>query len=231
MRRRIAWLLMVLLLPAFALAESEPKPIVHYFYENYCGSCHPDEDFHGEFRGLTGEKLTDYRYRPFNTATEAGKAQLQAVAAEFGIEAPLLPLVIVDGEVFMGNTQIQSALPAYGLARAESTVSTLYYLYVDGCADCAKAKALLDALPKTIMVVRGDYEFDSELVIRAVHILDDAPMAAALFDAYSVPEESRFAPMLLAGERYREGLSAMERFLQGGLQRGEAMDTILVDLV
>ena len=229
-KRWIAALLMALLLLPSAHAEAPEKPIVYYFYENYCGSCHPDEEFVAEFKALTGEALSQYSYFPYNVAQDSGMAKLDEVAAEFGIDEPLIPLVIVDGDVFLGSSAIQSGLPAYGVARAESTQSVLYYLYVDGCADCAKVKEVLDALPATIAVTRGSYQFDSEVVIHRVNIMEDSVLANALFEAYKVPEEKRYAPLILAAERYYEGFAAIDRFLIGAIYRAGAMNTMIVKL-
>ena len=224
-------LICVLLLAAvLAAAEGDERPLLEYFYENYCGSCHPDQDFEQEFAALTGERLSDYRYRPYNTAHESGRTALFEAMLRCGIEGrPMLPLAIVGGEVFMGSAAIAEALPEYALTHASSTDSVLYYLYVPGCADCARAKALLDALPAAITAARGRYEFESAIVIHRVNILEETAFANALFDAYSVPEAMRYAPMILSGERYFETPERLDRFLRGPLYRAEALGSIVIE--
>lgn len=229
-----AWVLLLvaaLLSPFWAFAESDERPIVEYFYENYCDSCDPAADFVEEYRALTGESMAQYQYFSHNAVKEAGKAKLGEAIERYGLSADTvrLPMVIIDGKAYMGATEIQTDLPEYALSRAETTDSTVYYLYVTACESCQRAKQVLDALPERVDVKMGDYEFQSELRLIPVDIGAETGLAYALFEEFGVPEEKRLAPIILIGDRYYQGAESIERFLSYALGRGYGLQTPVIE--
>ena len=43
---------------ALARDEQAQKPLLLYFFENYCDSCRPEEEFINSFSELTGHKIS-----------------------------------------------------------------------------------------------------------------------------------------------------------------------------
>lgn len=213
-----------------ASAEANERPLLEYFYENYCDSCNPAADFEEEFKTLTGKPTSEYRFVHHNTAKDIGKAKLAEAIELYGLDADevYLPMVITGGEVYMGSSQIRLDLPKYSLSDAETTDSTIYYLYVTACESCAKAKQVLDALPERATVTIGDYSFESKLNIKPVDIGADTGLAYALFEAFNVPEEKQLAPIVFIGERYYQGAESIERFLTYAISRGDGLRTPVI---
>lgn len=226
---RLAWLLAALaLLCPRGLAEA-PRPEVLYFYENYCGSCHPEAEFPEMFRHLTGESLSGYRFQGCNVANAGEKALFLQTADRLGVPESerLLPFVAVGDRWYAGTTQIQQALPRDFVA-GDDAGSVLYYLYVAACGDCARARAVLDALPEAVAVTRGAYTFRSPVRVIAVDIGGDLGLAQALFEKYGVPEGGRAAPIVFLRDTYLSGAESIRRSLMFRLERGEAVGTRLV---
>lgn len=218
----------MLLFPSLAEAEAS-KPEVTYFFENYCDSCHPELDFHEEFRQLTGQDLSGYSYIYYNTAQRHARAVFEQTMERLQVPAAqrLLPFVVLGDRWYAGTTAIRSALPR-DFAAGDERTSLIYYLYVTACEGCARAREALDALPPEIEVTRGDYTFLSPVQVVPVDIGGDLGLAQALFDRYQVPEEKRMAPMVLLRDTYLSGADSISRSLAFRLERGEAVGTPVV---
>lgn len=216
------WTLLLGWTPAIATQ----KPALYYFFENYCSSCAPEEEFAEEFATLTGEPLSSYDFHLYNLRYTHHRAALEEAIAAFSIppEQQKLPLLIVDGAIYAGSTAIHAALPADALARdPQSTDSVVYYLYVTACESCAKADATLKALPDEVTLTRGDHLFTSPVRVERVNIGEDTALALALFDAYNVPEAQRVAPIAFVKDQYFSGSDAIARFLPDAVQHGAAV--------
>lgn len=214
---------------ALAAAPDGGGSEVLYFFENYCDACHPEEEFATEFLALTGRRLQDQRFSYYNVATANGQAALNAAIDAYALDQPiLLPLTIVDDEVFMGSTALREKLPAYIVQTLESTDSLLYYLSLTACSSCAEASAVLSSLPDEVEVKRGDHTLISKVRVVEVGIDRNPQMALALLDAFGVPEEKRLAPLVLSGGRYYQGVDAIRQFVDYRLPRGFALDTAVV---
>ena len=215
---------------AFARAEeTEAKPELLYFYENYCDACHPEVEFIETFHSLTGKHVDEYAYSHYNVRKEKDRALYNETAEAYGIapEDRYLPMVVVDGKVYIGNSKLESALPMDFLEN-ESTDSLFYYLYSPACESCAAAEAVVDALPETIQVKRGQMEFDSKVIARRVNIYDEPSVAQALFEHYRVPEDDQITPIVLLREDYVSGAEAIEKRLPYMLNAGLAVGTPLI---
>jgi cytochrome c biogenesis protein CcdA len=221
---------MCVILFLYASVEANERPVLEYFYENYCESCNPAADFEAEFKELTGKPISEYKFESFNAAKSAGKAKLAEAIDRYGLSADdvRLPMAIVDGVAYMGGSQIRKDLPAYAIDRAGTSDSTMYYLYVTACESCSRAKGIIDSLPKCAVVTIGDYSFESELSIHAVDIGADAGLAFALFEAFNVPEDKQLAPIVFIGGRYYQGAESIERFLAHAIARGEGLRTPII---
>ena len=138
-------LLAVLSGTAFARAEgTETKPELMYFYENYCDACHPEVEFIDTFHALTGKHVDEYAYAHYNVRSEKNRALYDQTAEAYGIapEDRYLPMVVVDGKVYVGNSKLETALPMDFLEN-ESTDSLFYYLYSPACESCAEAEGVI----------------------------------------------------------------------------------------
>ena len=78
--RRIALALLTLVLLRGACAGVQGRRVV-YFYENYCESCRPEEEFAETFYALTGERLADCEFTAYNAARSDGRAALEVAKA------------------------------------------------------------------------------------------------------------------------------------------------------
>lgn len=225
--------LMLILLLAFGLipkALAESKPELKYFFENYCGSCTPEEDFIAAFREMTGKNASDYDCKFFNISNENSREALNIAINEYNIpkEKQFLPLLIVDGEIYSGQDAISYELPKDTLNREDTADSVIYYLYVTACASCAEAKKTLDTLPASVSITRGTYTFESKLEIVPVNIGEDTALALSLFESYKVPEDKRFAPIVFLRGRYLSGSEEIARDLMSSINRGDAVGNRII---
>ena len=218
----------VVVLPS--MADSADKPAVYYFYENYCESCHPEDTFADEFRVLTGRSLADYSYACGNVAHAAGRALYERIVHELSVpeEKRLLPMMIIDGQIFAGSRSISGELPRLFLESGNGTESLVYYLYAPACESCAQAEQVLAELGSSITVKRGEYAFESALTVRKINIYEDTGTAQALFERYHVPDAQRVTPIVFARDRYFSGLSSITNALTLDLRTGGAIGTPLL---
>ena len=220
MRRTLltVFLIALLLIP---LAHAESHEVT-YFYRNYCESCSPEEDFAETFYQLTGTKLEDCEFTAYNVVKSAGQQAYEEAKSAHSIENDTLPMVIVDGVVYSGAGEMESALVQTSLTWYETTDSTIAYLYTPACESCAEVKALLDALPESVTVQRGNQTFESEIMIISVDASADSSTAMALFEAYNVPDEQRITPSVFFGDTSLNGAEAITRDLENALSLGLA---------
>ncbi len=215
----------LLALGLFQKALAENKPELLYFFENYCGSCTPEEDFIATFRELTGKNTGDYDCKFYNIRYENAKAALDDAITQYNIpkEKLLLPLLIVDGEIYAGQDAISTDLPKDTLNRENTTDSVIYYLYVTACGSCAEAKKTMDSLPASVFITRGTYTFESKVEVVPINIGEDTALALSLFESYNVPEDKQFAPIVFLRDWYLSGSEEIARELNASLLSGDAV--------
>lgn len=230
--KRFFCLTLVLLLAFWLLpkALAEIKPELKYFFESYCGSCTPEEDFIASFREMTGKNTSDYDCKFYNIRYENAREALDSAIAEYNIpkEKQLLPLLIVDGEIYGGQDAISSFLPKDTVSREDTTDSVIYYLYVTACGSCAEAKKTLDTIPASVSITRGTSTFESKVEIIPVNIGEDTSLALSLFESYRVPEDKRFAPIVFLRNGYLSGSEEIARELLSSINRGEAVGNRII---
>ena len=183
----MACLMMVLMSVCFfshALCENEaPGREVLYFFENYCESCNPEEDFKAYFRSLTGVSLDACDYRAYNTAKSSGQKALSEAAQKYGLEKTSVPMVIVDGIAYYGAGEMDEALVVDALSWGETTDSVIVLLTVPMCESCLRAAKTLKQLPDTVILKRGNHEIESVVVPQIIDITEQPALAAALMAA------------------------------------------------
>lgn len=216
------WLICLLaaLLAASALlhAGAEARREVIYFYENYCESCTPEEDFAEYFLSLTGVSLETCDFRAYNVVRSDGREALE----EAGLTDAGLPLAIVDGEVYSGAARMETALARDALEWGTQTDSVVVYLYVPACESCARAVAVLDALPETVALRRGSLQIDSPVTVERIDVSRQPDIARRLFDDYGVPDEERITPVVFFADRYLSGAEDIEKNLAAMVNLGWA---------
>lgn len=210
--------LLVCLFCAGVCEQEAARREVIYFYENYCESCSPAEDFREHFRSLTGVSLEECDYTAHNIARSDGQTALAEAEMLYGLENPNIPMVIVDGSVYCGAAEMESLLAQDALAWG-STDSTIVLLTGPACADIAD---VLESLPESVVLRRGILEIESEVVCEIIDIGAQPEFAAQLFDAYCVPEEQRAAPCAFYADRYLSGAEAIEKNLAAEVELGWA---------
>jgi len=203
---------------------------VYYFFDNFCESCHPENQFPDEFRALTGKPLADYQFIYRNMAHASNRPFFDQVLDELTIpdDMRLLPMIVVDGQVYAGTRSIQSDLPRSFMESSSDTDSAIYYLYAPACESCVQAEQAISEIPNPLTVTRGQYSFESALSVRKINIYDDPGAAQALFERYQVPEAKRVTPIIFAGDRYYSGISSINFALRIDLPAGLAIGTPLL---
>ena len=209
--------------------SEEPLPPLFYFFENYCDSCHPEAEFMETFHALTGRSVSEYAYNAYDVRIERNLALFNEMAEEYGVppEERFLPMVIVDGKAYSGDSKLQSALPLDFLEN-ESTDSVIYYLYSPACESCAAAEKVIDALPETVSVKRGKVTFESRVTVYRLNIYENPSAAQALFQRYQVPEKNQTTPIIFLGEAFVNGAEKIEKRLPFMLNAGKAVGTPLI---
>ena len=225
MKRLFTLLCLVPLLFAHS-AQAESAHDILYFYENYCESCSPEEDFQEYFESLTGFSLSDCTYSAYNIAHDSGKDALARAAADLNLDNPSVPLVIVDGVAYRGANELESRLPADALAWGGETDSTVVYLYVPACESCARAVKVLDSLPETVTLRRGMVEIESKVVVERIDVSAQPETARQLFEAYGVPDGERVTPCVFLPDRYLSGADAIEKSLSDMVRLGWAAGSV-----
>lgn len=214
-------------LPGISLAEQ--KPTLEYYYENYCGSCNIPAEFAQTFSQLTGHDVTEYACSYYNIAHSSGRAAWDDAVGRLGI-APddrRLPMLVLDGEVFLGNDEIQSVLPEAFAEEAKPTeVSYVYLLTIHPCDDCARAKDFIQTLPTDLTLNNGRH---SPLKIVEIDLHRETGRALALFQRYQVPETDQIAPSAFLGSHALSGYAAIQSQLEALLVQGEGLTTPIFD--
>ncbi len=226
MRRLVSVLALALLLTCTQADAEAERPKLLYFYENYCQSCKPEQEFIYDFYKLTGQTMEGYECAFYNVNQTRNRALLDQVIEQYQLppEQHGLPLLIVDGKAYAGTAKIRSELPRDALSWDDaSEESVVYYLFVNACGGCARAKAVIDALPDQVKVRRGDHAFQSPLRVERIDIGRQTGLALALFEAYKVPEDERLAPIAFVRNRYFAGAEAIESGLARSVDMGEAV--------
>lgn len=202
--------------------QDGPRREVLYFYENYCESCSPDEDFFEYFRSLTGIPLDECDYLAYNVARSSGRTALAEAEALYGLSDTSIPMVIVDGIAYCGAAEMESGLVEDALEWGASTDSAVVLLTVPMCESCVRAKKVLENLPETVKLRRGNLEIESAVICEVIDISAQPELAARFFDAYSVPDEQRIAPSVFFADRYLCGADAIEKNLAAEVELGWA---------
>lgn len=215
---------------ALADGTDAQKPLILYFFENYCDSCHPEAEFMEEFPELTGRKLSDFELRYYNVRLASDRAAYEQALEDYEVpeDQQFLPMAIVDGVVYAGSTRINSALPA-DFTENQSTDSVIYYLYSPSCEGCAQVEDTLNSLPASLTVERGDYEFESEVRLIKVNIYEELDVAQALFDRYAVPEDKQTTPIVFLRDTYYNGADRINMMLEFALEHAQAVGTPLIE--
>jgi hypothetical protein len=205
---------------------------VRFFYQKVCDSCNPQVEFEETFFRLTGESLDGYEYFAYDADTQPGKQELDKALADYAIDESDIryPVLIFGGQLYMGQDQIRTDLPAYILKSGANTESFIYYVSVTGCESCMRVDKMLSDLPATVSIKRGDITFPSPVRVKKVNLLTEPGMAMAIFDAFHVEEGSRSAPILLAGDAYWQGEENISAFLKYSLPAGRALGTPNIQL-
>lgn len=227
MMKRLVCVLCVLLclLPGAAFASGGGEVI--YFYTNICESCTPEEDFQAEYRSLTGQELPSGALRAYNVFHAGNQEIMEETLAAYGLSADdvSLPVVIADGQIYQGATEMYAKLPQDALG-ATGQESRIYYLYVPACESCKRVEAVLAGLPEALTITRGTYSFESPVVVEKIDVSANPGIAMALFDQYHVPDEKRITPSVFYAGGYLSGADAVEKSLLMQVRAGRAVGAI-----
>lgn len=230
MLKRMLVLVGVILAGILPCAFASEKPVLLYFYDNYCSACNPEQEFADAFEQMTGRSVWDYEAQMYDVYSSAGQDALARAAEAYslGKEQLRAPLLIVDGAVYSGTRAIEEQLP-YDFLENDGKVSLVYYLYSPACESCAAAGQVLDALGDQVEVTLGGYVFSSALRIERVDITQSPWLAQSLFDYYEIEEERRKTPMILIGDTALSEARIAQNTIELRLARGDALHTPVVE--
>ncbi len=223
MRRLLALIAALMLLAPGAFAKAHR---VDYYFTSYCERCDPAEDFATQFEALTGARLADCDFYAYNAATADGRRALRTAMAQYGLSDEVLPMAVVDGVVYRGANELNEKLPPEAMKWGGGTLSQVVYLYTPACESCARAEAVLEALPTRVTVKRGDLSFESEVRVTRYDVTKDSALAVSLFDAYAVPEQRRVTPAVFLPGRALTGIDEIENALASYVSLGWAVGEV-----
>lgn len=214
-RKVLVWMAGLILLTCVSAFAEDSRPILEYYYENYCESCHPDQDFAAEFSALTADSIENWDYRAYNVVQRYGETAYDEMRTRLGLSRgeTSFPVVVLEDHAFIGSAEIYEKLPEYVVRQWLSRDSVLYCLNLQSDAT-GEVQAMLRALPDRISVTLGRYTFESQ--IKIVEIQGDSQ---ALGDAPSSAE-----PTILAGSSAYVGKAEIERLLEFRLSKGAALN-------
>lgn len=218
--------LFVLLFVLCGSALAETQHDVRYYYRNYCESCTPEEDFAEQFQQLTSLDLNACSYTAFNVVHADGNAAFLQEQEQLGLKDALLPMVVVDGTAYQGAGEMNTDLAENALTWNDSQDSVIVYLYTPACESCAQASAVLESLPSSVTVKRGDISFESPVTVERIDASANTALADALFEAYAVSDEDRITPAVFFGEYSLSGADAIEHSLASMVELGWAVGGI-----
>lgn len=217
-----AFLLALLCLPA---AFSEDRPTVRYFYQSVCEACDPEAEFAELFGSLAQDDIAAYDCAMYNVLTAGGRAAYDAAAEELAIpeEERGLPLLVIGDRYYVGQNAIYEGISAVEAVEYPAEDSVIYYVYLPACAGCAKAKEILDTLPRSVSVIRDGIPVESGVTVRQVDMSRELGLAQQLFTQYQVPEDEWMTPAVFFGSRYLLGsdaIAALPELVSDGLAIG-----------
>lgn len=108
------------------------------------------------------------------------------------------------------------------------TDSLVYYFYKPYCPYCREIEPLMAGLPQTVTLPDGA---QSAVKLVAVDKLDEeqAQLIASYYETYKVPEERRYVPAVVIGNRHLMPGSEIIDQLLDALTAGEGLRTPLLD--
>ncbi len=220
---------LALIISTSRASSEEARQKMIYFFENYCETCHPEEEFRDTFHALTGHSVDEYDYVWYNVRFQANRELFDEAAGKHGItpENRHLPMVIVGDRVYTGSARLESEMP-FDFLENESMDSVIWLLYSPACDGCTKAEATIDALPESVTIRRGAVELESKTIVHRVNIYEEPSLARALYQRYAVPEDMQTTPIVFIGEDYLRGADAIGERLIFKLRAGRAIGTPLV---
>lgn len=116
---------------------------------------------------------------------------------------------------------------AYGDAVSESD-SLIYYFYKDYCPYCRELEPLTAGLPKMITLPDGTV---SAVRLVCLNKVEDEYLRIITdyYDAHDVPDERRYVPAMVIGDRYLFLGSEIIDQLMDALMAGEGLNTPMLD--
>lgn len=112
------------------------------------------------------------------------------------------------------------------LTNLSETDTKIVYVYKPDCEFCAKVKPLLEGLPEKIYLSDGT---ESRIVFTSLN-KDDYDQYQAVkqyYDALEIPEDHRYSPLLIVGEKFYMGYDEIVPNLMDALFAGDGLTTDL----
>ena len=108
------------------------------------------------------------------------------------------------------------------------TDSVIYYFYKDYCPWCKQLEPLTAGLPKEITLPDGT---TSRVKLICLNKVEDRylEIITEYYDSYNIPEERRFVPAIVIGDKYLFTNDEITPNLMNALVLGEGLKTPLLD--
>jgi len=216
-----------------------------FIYEELCVSCDGTEEINALARQHLSD--TDYPYvlETINIFETGGMARFEILAQELldvAASSLELPVLIVNGLAFQGMNAIRNNFneaflvaghdlfergvvfhPRYQRTGdalfdgfyADPEHITLVYFYRIVCPACIEIEPLLQALPDTVSIDGADVAVD--LIRINTRSGNNRERVMAFFDAFDVPNEYRFVPIVFTASGFYTGPEAITALITESL--------------
>jgi glutaredoxin len=216
------------------------KVNVFYIYDNACATCENDDAY-----TLLDELLPEeerqhpYSARKINIFKRSEAQLLDSLLVHLGSTASdiTVPAILVGKTLLCGEEAIRNSfasafkeererLERYSLLFKDYSPAedhlTLVYFYREQCQECVDLAPFIDALPDVITVQENAVPLDIIRIDTRKEELNREKIYA-FFDAYGVPEDRQFVPVLFLNDTYLMGYEEITGQLIELLQNGHGL--------
>lgn len=167
----------------------------------------------------------------YNTFHKSDKETFDTLAKEYGIaqEDLITPALFIGDDYMLGYDGIEEEI-ADVIASSDSSdelvpETLLVYFYVNGCKECVQVKAFMDTMEDTYTVDYKGHKLESTVNIVKYEIGDPDNLALmySIYDAYNVPKERQFVPIIFMGQENYLGIDEISRNLIDAIESGKGV--------
>ena len=230
-------------------ADLPDRVEIFYIYDEVCLTCEGAEDFLALANQHLGDATYPYLIETINIYESGGMNRFETLAQDLlGVDASTLnlPVMIVNGLAFQGMDAIRGNFneailtaghdlfergvvfnPRYQRTgdelfadfHADPDNLTLVYFYRIVCPACIEIEPLIQQLPETVEIDGRQVTVD--LVRINTRSGNNRDRVFSFFDAFDVPNEYRFVPIIFTASGFYTGPESITRLLEESLAQSE----------